>query len=180
MKKYIVKLSEQEREELEKVIKKGKGSAKNLMHARILLKADENEAGPSWKDEQIQEALEVSISTIERVRRKFVEDGFDVALSRRPGSGYRDPKIDGEKEAHLIALACSSPPDGQAKWTLRLLAEKMVEFEYIDTVSYETVRKTLKKRTQALAKEAVVHSSEKQCRICVSYGRYFIGVSSSL
>jgi transposase len=131
------------------------------MHARIVLKADESESGPGWKDEQIKEALEVSISTIERIRRELVEEGLDVALSRRAGSGYRDPKIDGEKEAHLIALACSAPPGGQAKWTLRLLAEKMVELEYVDEVSYETVRKTLKKRTQTVAKEAMVYPLSK-------------------
>lgn len=145
LKKYIVKLSEQEREELQGLISTGKSSARKVMHARILLKADESEDGPSWKDEQISEAVEGSISTIERVRRQFVEEGTDAALSRRPGSGYREPKIDGEKEAHLIALACSKAPDGQGKWTLRLLAEKMVELEYIDEVSHETVRRTLKK-----------------------------------
>lgn len=145
MKKYIVKLSQQEREELQGLISTGKSSARKVMHARILLKADESEDGPGWKDEQISEAVEVSISTIERVRRQFVEEGTEVALSRRPGSGYREPKIDGEKEAHLIALACSKAPDGQGKWTLRLLAEKMVELEYIDEVSHETVRRTLKK-----------------------------------
>jgi hypothetical protein len=117
MKKYIVKLSEQEREELQGLISTGKSSARKLMHARILLKADESEGGPGWKDEQISDALEVSISTIERVRRHCVEEGTDAALSRRPGSGYREPKIDGEKEAHVIALACSKAPSGQGKWT---------------------------------------------------------------
>ncbi len=145
MKKYIVKLSQQEREELHGLISTGKSSARKVMHARILLKADESEEGPGWKDEQIREAVEVSISTIERVRRQFVEEGTEAALSRRPGSGYRELKIDGEKEAHLIALACSKAPSGQGKWTLRLLAEKMVELEYLDEVSHETVRRTLKK-----------------------------------
>lgn len=145
MKKYIVKLSEQEREEFQEWISKGKSSARKLLHARILLKADASENGPSWKDEQISEALEVSPSTIFRVRQRFVEEGTEAAVSRRPGSGYRDPKIDGEKEAHLIALTCSQAPSGQARWTLRLLAEKMVELEYIDSLSYETVRQTLKK-----------------------------------
>ena len=145
MKKYIVKLSEQEREELQELISKGKSSARKIQHARILLKADASEHGPNWKDEQISEALEVSISTIERVRRQFVEEGTEAAISRRPGSGYRDPKLDGEKEAHLIALACSKAPEGRARWTLRLLAQKMVELEYLESLSYETVRRTLKK-----------------------------------
>ena len=145
MKKYIVKLSQQEREELQGLIATGKSSARKLMHARILLKADESEEGPGWKDEQICEALEVSPSTIGRVRQRFVEEGTEAALSRRPGSGYRELKIDGEKEAHLIALTCSQAPEGQRRWTLRLLAGKMVELEYLDSLSYETVRQTLKK-----------------------------------
>jgi transposase len=145
MKKYVVKLSEQEREQLQEGISKGKSSARKLLHARILLKADASEQGPSWKDEQISEALEVSVSTIERVRRQFVEEGPEAAISRRPGSGYRELKIDGEREAHLVALACSKAPSGQGRWTLRLLAQKMVELEYIEQVSYETVRRTLKK-----------------------------------
>jgi transposase len=145
MKKYVVKLSEQEREELQELISKGKSSARKLLHARILLKADASEQGTSWKDEQISEALEVSVSTIERVRRQFVEEGTDAAISRRPGSGYRELKIDGEREAHLVALACSKAPEGQGRWTLRLLTQKMVELEYIEQVSYETVRRTLKK-----------------------------------
>ena len=145
MKKYIVKLSEQEREELQEVIATGKSSARKIQHARILLKADASEHGPNWKDEQISEAVEVSLSTIERVRRQFVEEGIEAAISRRPGSGYRDPKIDGEKEAHLVALACSQAPQGRVRWTLRLLAQKMVELEYVESLSYETVRRTLKK-----------------------------------
>jgi transposase len=161
MKKYIVKLSEQERKELQELISKGKCSARKLIHARILLKADEAQDGTGWIDEQISEGLEVSVSTIERVRRQFVEEGVSAALSRRAGSGYRDLKVDGEKEAYLIALACSKPPEGQARWTFRLLAEKMVELEYIDDVSHETVRRTLKKQAETLAKETVVYSSQK-------------------
>jgi hypothetical protein len=117
MKKYIVKLSEQEREELQELIATGKSSARKIQHARILLKADASEHGPNWKDEQICEAVEVSLSTIERVRRQFVEEGTAAAISRRPGSGYREPKIDGEKEAQLIALACSKAPQGRVRWT---------------------------------------------------------------
>jgi transposase len=145
MKKYIVKLTEEERNELEQIISTGKDSARKILHARILLKADESEEGPRWKDEQISEALEVSLSTIFRVRQRFVEGGTDAAISRHPGSGIRDPKIDGECEAHLVALTCSAVPDGQARWTLRMIADKMVELEYIDSISYETVRQTLKK-----------------------------------
>lgn len=145
MKKYIVKLTDEERNGLERIISVGKDAARKILHARILLKADESEEGPSWKDEQISEALEVSLSTIFRVRPRFVEEGTDAAISRHKGSGIRDPKIDGECEAHLVALTCSTAPDGQARWTLRMLADKMVELEYIDSISHETVRRTLKK-----------------------------------
>jgi len=145
MKKYIVTLTDNEREDLEQMISTGKHSARKLTHARILLKADENAEGPHWTDEQICEAIGASLSTIGRVRQQFVEEGVDAAISRRKGSGIRELKIDGECEAHLVALTCSTAPEGQARWTLRLLAEKMVELEYIDSISHETVRRTLKK-----------------------------------
>jgi transposase len=145
MKKYIVKLTEKEREEFEQMISTGKHAARTLTHARILLKADESAGGAHWKDEQIGEAIGVSPSTVGRVRQQFVEEGRDAALSRRKGSGRRDLKIDGECEAHLVALTCSAAPEGQARWTLRLLADKMVELEYLESLSYETVRRTLKK-----------------------------------
>jgi transposase len=145
MKKYIVKLTDEERNGLERIISTGKDAARKILHARILLKADESKEGPCWKDEQISEALEVSLSTIFRVRQRFVEGGTDAAISRHPGSGIRDPKVDGEREAHLVALTCSTAPEGQVRWTLRMLADKMVELEYIDTISHETVRRTLKK-----------------------------------
>ncbi len=151
MKKYIVELSEQQREELKDLISKGKSPARKLMHARILLKADASEGGPNWQDEQISEALDVSLSTIGRVRQRFVEEGTDAAIERRKGSGYREPKFDREKEAHLIALACSKCPEGQERWTVRLLANKMVELNYIESLSYETVRQTLKKVSLNLA-----------------------------
>jgi transposase len=144
-KKYIVKLTDEERKEIEQMIYAGKEPARKLKHALILLKADESENGPNWKDEQISEALGVSLSTVCRVRERFVEEGIDAALSRRKGSGIRDPKVDRECEAHLVALAYSAAPKGKSRWTLRMLAEKMVELEYIDSVSHETVRKTLKK-----------------------------------
>jgi transposase len=145
MKKHIVKLTDEERKELEQIVYAKKESARKLHHALILLKADESENGPGWKDEQISEALGVSLSTIFRVRERFAEEGIDAALSRRKGSGIREPKVDEECEAHLLALAYSAAPKGKARWTLRMLARKMVELEYIDSISYETVRKTIKK-----------------------------------
>lgn len=115
------------------------------MHARILLKADQSPDGPAWIDDRIAEAVEVSQPTIFRVRRQFVEAGLEAALHRRPSRREYRRKLDGEQEARLIALACGTPPAGRADWTLRLLADRLVELEIVDTVSYQTVRRTLKK-----------------------------------
>jgi transposase len=153
--KYVVRLSEEERARLESLTRSGKGAAQTLRHAWILLKADASEAGPTWSDEQIRAAFEVGRSTIARVRRAYVEEGREAALHRRPSERVYARKVDGAVEAHLIALACSEPPTGQGRWTLRLLADKAVEMEILDTVSYETVRRVLKKRPQAVAERAV-------------------------
>lgn len=139
-KKYIVTLTESERSDLKAMISSGKGAARRLAHARILLKADQNLA-----DDAIAEAVEVSRPTVERVRRRFVEEGMEAALDPRRPDKPRPAKVDGHLEAHLIALACSKPPDGVVRWTLRLLAAKAVELEYVDAVSHETVRQVLKK-----------------------------------
>jgi len=146
MKKYIVKLSNDERDKLKKMIKSGRGPAQMFTRARILLKADQGEYGPSWGDEKISEALDVTVQTVERVRKQLVEEGFDAVLSRRQYTQkVSRKKIDGDVEAHLIALSCSEPPEGYARWTLRLLANKVVELGYIDKISHEAVRQTLKK-----------------------------------
>lgn len=130
---------------LRKLVFSGKGSARKLTHARILLKADASDGAPGWKDASISGALDVGSATIERVRRRFVEEGLDAALGRRrPRRNYRR-KLDGDGEAHLVALACSEAPEGRTRWTLRLLAEQMVVLEYVDTLSHETVRRMLKK-----------------------------------
>lgn len=147
-KKYIVRLTPAERADLEKLISTGVEQARKLMHARILLKADAN--GPHWKDPQIQGALEVGSATIERVRHAFVEEGLEVALNRKRPRNPPAPKLDGAQEAHLIALTCSPAPAGYKRWSLRLLADKMVCLEYVDTVSYETVRQVLKKTNLSL------------------------------
>jgi len=146
MKKYQVKLSKEQRQQLEQEVKTGSGPARQLMHARILLKADEGEQGPAWSDEQIRQAVEASVPTIERVRRRFVEAGLRDAISRR-GQPERPSKrkIDGEQEAHLIALACSAVPCGYEHWTMRLLADSMVALGYVEEVSHKTVWETLKK-----------------------------------
>jgi transposase len=145
MKKYLVTLTEEERASLEQLIRAGKGAARKLAHARILLKADTGPSGPDWDDASIAESLEIGVATVERVRKQFVEEGLEAALTRRKPSRTYRRKLDGAGEAHLIALTCGAPPAGQARWTLRLLAAQMVALEYVDTVSPETVRQTLKK-----------------------------------
>ena len=145
-KRYRVTLTAEEREELERVLARGKADVRCLKHAQILLKADQAEGGPAWSDERIAEAFAVAPTTIERLRRRFVEEGVQAALRPyRTGTRIYARKLDGAQEARLIALACAAPPAGRARWTLRLLAQHMVDLAYVDTVSYETVRQTLKK-----------------------------------
>ena len=125
-------------------IAKGKAAARKLTRARILLKADCSPLGPAWSDEQIGDALDLGTITVHRVRRSYVEAGLEGVLVRRPVP-RRPPMLDGDQEAHLIALACGSPPAGRSRWTLRLLADRMVELGHVKTVSHETIRRTLKK-----------------------------------
>ena len=149
-KTYIVTLTPEERRMLQEMLSRGKAAARKLMHARILLKADVAAGGPGWNDEAIVEALEVGRATVERVRKEFVEEGLEAALERRkPRRQYRR-KLDGDGEAHLVALACQKPPEGRSRWTLRLLADRMVQLEYVDEISYQTVRRTLKKTNSSL------------------------------
>jgi transposase len=145
MKKYIVRLTPEEQTSLLQMIRRGKAAARVLLHARILLKADSGPEAPAWSDEAIREALEVHETTVARVRQRFVEEGLEAAL--RPHSSTRQyvRKLDGKAEAHLIALACSPAPEGRAQWTLRLLADQLVELQHVGSVSHETVRQTLKK-----------------------------------
>jgi len=146
MKTYRVTLTDEERQQLQAMIAAGKAAARALAHARILLKADQSDDGPAWPDERIAEALEVSVATVERVRQRLVEDGLEAALRRKPQDRpSREPVLDGRAEARLVALACSAPPEGRKAWTLRLLADKLVELEVVEAVSPETVRQALKK-----------------------------------
>jgi transposase len=144
-KKYPVILSETERDDLKGLIAAGTAPARKLTHARILLKADEGQEGPGWVDEEVAEAVEVSQPTVSRVRKQYFEEGLEAALNRRPPNREYHRKLDGEQEARLVALACSEPPKGQARWSLRLLADRMVELEVVEEISYQTVRRTLKK-----------------------------------
>src|SRR6476646_2060812 len=145
MKLYRVKLTPEERAQVLELVAKGKAAARTLTHARILLKADEGVAGPRWTDDEIAEALEVNRSTVERVRVRCVEEGVEAALRPRPSRQLRLRKLDGAQEAHRVALACSEPPQGRRRCAMRLLADKGGELEIVDAISYETVRRTLKK-----------------------------------
>ena len=145
-KKYPVNLTGTEREHLKSLIAAGTAPARKLTHARILLKADQGPEGPGWVDERVADAVETSQPTVSRVRKQYFEEGLEAALNRRAPNRHYHRKLDGEQEARLIALACSEPPEGQARWSLRLLADKMVELEIVDEdISYQTVRRTLKK-----------------------------------
>ena len=146
MKKYIVRLSGEERKSLKSLVSSGKGPARIFTRAHILLKADIGEGGAGWPDEKIAEALDVTIQTIERVRKQLVEEGLEAVLSRRQYvQKVSRKKLDGDAEAHLIALACSKTPKGYSRWSLRLLADRMVELGYVESISHEAVRRVLKK-----------------------------------
>ena len=143
-KKYVVRLSEEERAELENLTGKGKGAAYRIKHANILLKADAG--GASWPDDRIAEAFGCHAGTVARVRRRFVEEGLERALGRRQQQRLsRAWLLDGEQEARLIALSCSQAPEGRSRWTLRLLAGRLVELGIVESICHETVRRTLKK-----------------------------------
>ena len=127
------------------MIRSGKAAARILLHARILLKADSGPEAPAWRDEAISEALEVHATTVARVRQRFVEQGLEAALRPQPTTRHYERKLDGVAEAHLIALACGPAPEGQAQWTLRLLADQRVELRHVPSISHEAVRQALKK-----------------------------------
>ena len=141
--KYVVHLSGDQRRDLETISRSGHHPARTLIHARVLLKA--NADGPGWEDARIAEALECSIGTVARVRQRYCTGGLDAALHRKKPSSRQYRKLDGAQEARLVALACSPPPEGRAHWTLKLLADWLVELEVVDAISDETVRRTLKK-----------------------------------
>jgi len=171
VKKYVVKLSEDERNQLNEMIRKGKSSARRLMKARILLKADVSEGGEGWSDSRIIKALETSATTVYRTRQQLVEEGFEAALSRKQRARPAVPPIfDGEKEARLIALSCSKPPKGRARWTLRLLESAVVELNIVDRSSDSTIWRVLKKHDQASSQETVGHSAGTERRIRRRHG----------
>lgn len=144
-KRYVVTLSLEERSELESITLNGKSSRQKVVKAFILLKADEGEYGENWTDKQIAKAYNISTSTVEQTRERLVEEGLEVALSRKPSRRIYRRIIEGEEEAHLIALVCGNPPEGRSRWSMQLLADKMVELKVVESVSDETVRLALKK-----------------------------------
>ena len=143
--KYVVRLTAADRQELERMARSGRHPARTLVHARILLKADAAKGSPGWDDAAIAEALDCGTRTVARVRKKYAAGGLDVALHRKKPTGRQYRKLDGDQEARLVAIACSAPPAGKARWTLKMLADRLVELEVVDAVSDETVRRTLKK-----------------------------------
>ncbi len=146
MKKYIVRLTKQERQTLMQFVSSGKRPAQLFTRARILLKADQGEEVPGWSDLEIRQALDITVQTVERIRMQLVREGFDAVLKRQEYTQKVSRKrLDGDGQAYLVALSCSKPPKGRSDWSLRLLADRMVELGYAESVSYETVRKTLKK-----------------------------------
>jgi len=153
MKHYIINLTEDEREELIRLTTTGRHSALKMQHARILLKTDEG-----FADEEVAEHLDVNVRTVERVRKRCAIEGISAAVNPRKRP-LKVPKIDGEAEARLVQLACSEAPNGRQRWTLRLLADKLVELDVVESISHECVRQHLKKRVKALANTAVLHSA---------------------
>ena len=179
-KRYRVTLTAQEREALGGMISRGKADVRKLTHVRVLLQADASDGGPEWTDTRIAEAVRISVRTIERVRQRFVEEGLEAALLPRPSPRVYARKLDGAQEAKLVALACSGPPASKRRWTLRLLAERMVELEIVPELSHETVRQTLKKEcAQAAFAADVVHSAPALGRVRVPHGRRAGGLSPS-
>ena len=143
-KKYVVELTSEERKQLTALVKKGKTAGYKIRHAQMLLKVDQGKKGSGWSDSTVAEAFTAHITTVERLRKRFVEEGLEAALERHNRKNYTR-KLDGDAEAHLIAIACSEPPEGRNEWSLRLLADKLVELKVVDSVSHMTVSRTLKK-----------------------------------
>ena len=143
--KYLIKLTAEERQQLEQLISSGIAPTRTITHARFLLKSDSGEQRPNWSYSQICEALDVAPLTVANVRKRFTEEGFATALQRKKPDRNYEHCLDGEAEAHLIAMVCGKPPEGKDRWTLRLLQKQMVELSYAETVSHETIRTTLKK-----------------------------------
>ncbi len=153
--KYRLSLTQEEREELEELVKKGKHNSQKVLNALILLNCDENAPKPrTLREQDFADVLHVSAMKVHRVKQRFVDEGLQIALNGHKGKRIYEKKADGEFEAHLVALSCSKPPPGHLRWSLRLLADTVVELEYVDSISYETVRRVLKKTNSSLGKRS--------------------------
>ena len=150
MKKYIVELTSEERSSLEDIVKAERMAAHKRRHARMLLKADQGPLGPAWKDADIAAAFDCTTKSVERLRKRLVENGLEAAMDHGNRGSYRAKKLDGVAEAHLIAIACSSAPEGRNRWTVRLLADEIVSLGIVDSVSQSTIHNTLKKTNLSL------------------------------
>jgi len=163
MRKYKVALEKEERRELERIVLKGNHRSQKVLNALVLLNCDQGafQTRP-MKNEDVAAVLRISMRKIDRVKRRFVEEGFETALTGRKGERVYAKKADGDFEAHIVALSCTDPPEGSIRWSLRLLAARAVELNYVDSISYETIRRLLKKRNKALEKTRMGHSSGAQ------------------
>lgn len=169
--KYTVTLTRDERLELKEIASKGKHKSQKLLNALILLGCDEGDSQDRRStNEEITQILKTSMRKIERVKKRFVEEGLDIALNGRKGTRVYKKTIDGDFEAHLIALSCNEPPEGFSRWSLRLLADKVGELNYIDKISHESIRRVLKKRTQALATQRMGNTTGAKLELCCEYG----------
>jgi len=163
MKKYKVTLEKEERNTLEAVIQKGSHKSQKVLNALVLLNCDEGVFQEQrMKNEDVARVLRISMRKIDRVKRRFIEEGFEAALAGRTQERVYERKADGDFEAHLVALSCGEPPEGFSRWSLRLLTDRAVELRYVDSISYETIRRVLKKRNKTLEKAGVGHSSREQ------------------
>ena len=170
MKLYIIDLDPAEREELTELMERGTVAAYRRRHAEILLLADQGADGPAWRDTEIASHVGVTVQNVERIRKRCVLEGLEAALGRRKRSRERSTVLDGEGEAQLIAIACSEPPSGRARWTLHMLCDELKRRRVVCSISHETVRKVLKKRTQAVATGDVVHPAAGERRLRMRHG----------
>lgn len=170
-KRYVVKLTQAEREHLEGLINTGKVAAYRRRHAQVLLLVDEGEYGPALFDKDAAERTSFSRRTVEQIRERCVTEGLESALERKKRSRNRSPKLDGEGEARLVSLACSDAPEGYARWSLNMLADKLVELDIVESISHECVRQVLKKHHQTLAETNVVHTGRGKRPLCLSDGK---------
>ena len=178
--KYVVRLDAEERVELQSMVDEGRRSKSVRQRARILLKVDESPSGFAWTDERAAEFAEVSLSTAHRVRQRFVEEGFEAAVYRKPTTNRQYRKLDGAAEARLVTEACGPPPKGRARWTLTLLADRLVELEVVDAIGATTIGRTLKKWPQAVAEAAMGDSARGECGFRLCDGRRLGSVSAAV